>query len=171
MKTKKQLSEELAWSGEHASEIAIVALADAQDGLVPDDVCRHVETCEVCSMELADATLLSMATADALHAMPEPERVSDGGRFRTPLPWRMLGVAFALATGGLVPALLDARGLSGSAVSIVRSAPIVMKSLRQAAQSSGFPLWATLGSALLLLVVSVALTRALPSPASRRIES
>jgi hypothetical protein len=171
MKTKKQLPEELVWSGEHASEIAIVALADAQLALVPDDVSRHVETCEVCSLALADATMLSLATADALHAMPEPERVSDGGRSRAPLPWRMLGVAMGLATFGLVPALLDARGLSGSAVSLVRSAPIVMKGLRQAAQSSGFPLWMTLGSALLLVVVSVALTRALPSPASRRIES
>ncbi len=171
MKTNKQLSEELAWSGEHASEIAIVALADAQLDIVPADVSRHVERCDACSLALADAAMLSMSTAEALHEMPAPERVSEGGRARGPIPWRMLGVALGLATAGAVPALLDAPGFSGSAVSIVRSAPILAKGLRQAAQSSLFPLWLTIGSALLLVVVSVVLTRALPSPVSRRIES
>ena len=167
----KELSEELAWSGEHASEIAIVALADAQVDIVPDAVANHVEACESCALALADATMLSMATADALQMMPEPERVSEPGAERLPLPWRMLAAALGLATVGAVPALLDARGFSGSALSVVRSAPVVMRSLRQAAQSAGFPLWLTLGSAALLLVLSVALTRALLSPASRRIES
>ncbi len=169
MKPKK-LSEELAWSGEHASEIAIVALADAQD-IVPEAVSQHVEACEECALALADATMLSMATAEAMHEMPAPQRVSDGGIARAPIPWRMILAALGLATVGAVPTLLDTHGLSGSAVSLVKSAPIVMKGLRQAAQSSGLPIWMTLGSALLLIVVSFALTRALPSPASRRIES
>ncbi len=170
MKTKL-LTEEVAWYGEHASEIAIVALADAQVGVVPDAVTQHVETCQDCAVALADATLLSLSMADALRAMPEPERVSDGGLARAPLPWRMLVAALGLATAGVLPSLAGGHGLSGQAVSLVRSVPIVMKSLRQAAHSSGLPLWLTLGSALMLVVVSVALTRALPSPASRRIES
>src|SRR4051794_26750402 len=99
MKTKK-LAEELAWSGEHASEIAIVALADAQLDLVPDDVANHVERCEECSLALADATMLSMATADALAQMPERAPVSDGLRTRAPLPWRMIIAALGLATVG-----------------------------------------------------------------------
>lgn len=171
MKTKKQLSEELAWSGEHASEIAIVSLADAQMDLVPDAVVRHVETCESCTLALADATMLSMATADALAKMPDPAPVSDGLRTRAPMPWRMMLAALGLAAAGAVPALADARGLSGSAVSLVRSTPVLMKSLRQAAQAGGMPLWVTLSAAVLLLACSALLTRALPSPVSRRIES
>jgi hypothetical protein len=162
-----KLTEELAWSGEHASDLSIVALADAQD-IVPAAVSQHVEGCEVCTLALADATMLSMATSEAMSALPHSERVSHGAISRAPLPWRLLVSALGLATLGAIPTLLDTR--AGNIVSFVRSAPVVMKGLRQAAQSSGFPLWVTLASAALLLMVSVALTKALPSP-SRRIGS
>ena len=171
MKPAKILSEELAWSGEHASEVAIVALADAQTELLPADVVLHVETCAHCCEALAEAALLSLQTADALTAMPQSERASHTALGARGVPWRMLLAALGVAGAGAVPALLDARGLSGSAVSMVRSAPLVMRGVRHAVQSAGLPLWMTLGSAALLIVISVVLTRALPSPASRRIES
>lgn len=174
----KSLPEDLAWSGEHASEIAIVAIADAQTGILPPAVVSHVESCARCSDALAEATMLSIQTGEALAAVPVSARELAPESARATLPWRALVAAMFVAALGAVPALLDARGVSGSAVSLVRSAPIVMKGLRHLAGASGFPLWMTLGSAALLVLVSIALTRALPSPASasgspgsRRIES
>jgi hypothetical protein len=166
----KHLPEELAWTGEHASEIAIAAIADAQRGVVPDGVYAHLETCRECNEAVAQAALLSVQAGHALQAMPETALASSP--MRSPLPWRALLAAAAVGLVGAIRALLEApSSVSSAEVSILHSAPLFAKAFTHLLHSEGAPLWLTLSSAALLVVLGFAVTRALPAPLSRRVES
>ncbi len=163
---RTKLPEEIAWCGEHASEIAIVAIADAQADVIPKALLAHVAECAECSHSIAKAADLSVVTQEMLAALPRSASV----RFR--VPWRALLLAALVATLGAVPALLDAgTGQSSAFVSCARSLPVLTKGITHLFRGDARPLWLTLVSAGLLLVAGFALARALPSPASRRAES
>ena len=74
------LPEELLWdeSG-HASDIALTAIADGEESIVPQTVHTHVTTCAQCVGHLGNAALLSMhvgrelAVAQHLPARPIPK--------------------------------------------------------------------------------------------------
>lgn len=169
---QRKLPEELAWSGEHASEVALVAIGDGQVEIVPAAVLAHVETCVACNRAMAEAVMLSVSTGQALAAMARSESAPAASTAHLPVPWRSLLVAAALALVGATPALLDARGgLPSGAASLIKSAPLVLKSIGHLLRADARPLWTTLAPAAFLLLVGFVLTRALPSLASRRAQS
>jgi len=159
-----ELPEDHAWNGAHASEAAIVMIADAQLHLVPDTVLAHVDTCAECNHAIAEAAMLSVHTGEALAAM-----ASDAKVVRLAIPWRALLAAAAVALVGALPSLVDAPAeLGTTAVSVVRTAPHVAKGLGQLLHADTGSLWVTLVPAVLLLIVGFALTRALPTPVSHK---
>jgi hypothetical protein len=170
---REVLPEHLAWNGEHASEAALVALADAQIDVVPDSVVRHLETCAECNRALAELATLSVSAEAALLSAPglksgKQEAPASAQVLRLPIPWRALLVAAAVAALGAAPSMLEAPGqVSSTATSLVHIAPALVKALAQLFHESRG--WLTVASAVLLLLVGVVLTRALPQP--RRVDS
>jgi hypothetical protein len=165
-----ELPEHLAWNGEHASEAALAALADAQIDIVPASVLAHLETCEECNHALAELATLSVAAEGALQAIPREELAPASAQvIRLPIPWRALLVAAAVAALGAAPSMLEVPGeVSTMTTSLVRIAPALVKTLAQLFRAEHRSLWLTLASAVLLLVVGFALTRALPAPNGTR---
>jgi hypothetical protein len=89
---------------------------------------------------------------------------------RLAIPWRALLAAAAVALVGALPSLVDAPAEIGTtAATVVRSAPQIARGLRHAFEASGGSPWVTLAPAALLLLLGFALTRALPTPVSRRV--
>jgi hypothetical protein len=163
---RERLPEHLAWNGEHPSEAALVALADAQIDLVPESVLVHLETCSACNHALAEIATLSVAAEQALAALPREQVAPASAQVvRLPIPWRALLVAAAVAALGATPALLEAPGaVTSMTTSAVHVAPAMMKAITQLFRAEHGSAWLTLASAILLLVVGFALTRALPTP-------
>lgn len=67
MNTDEPIPEEQLWREDgHASDLAVSALADGQDALVPERVVTHVDTCAACTERLAEAAHLALAVDVAL---------------------------------------------------------------------------------------------------------
>jgi hypothetical protein len=164
--SREVLPEHLAWNGEHASEVALVALADAQIAIVPRSVVLHLETCAECNLALAELAALSISAEAAILSAPRVEATVPVSVRRLPVPWRAVLVAAAVAALGAAPSLLEA---PGRLTSLVRIAPALFKALAQLFRAEHASSWHSLVSAVFLLLVGVALTRALPLP--RRVES
>ena len=161
MSTQK-LPETLAWTGEHASELAICAIADAQVSMIPDAVLAHCEMCAECNGAIATAALLSMATGEALAEVPRASLAPASMDVR-PIPWRALAIAAVVAIVCGVPSLVEAtREAPTAAAAFFQGASIVVKGVGHLLRADAVPMWATLGPALLLMAVAFALTRALP---------
>jgi len=69
----------------HISEVGIVAIADAQTDIVPEEAVQHIAQCKECAMQAGHATLMSeyarelltACHAAAAHA-PSPIRAAEG---------------------------------------------------------------------------------------------
>jgi hypothetical protein len=170
--TSPKLPIEQAWSGAHASEAALVMVADAQVHLVPDAVVAHVEGCADCSRALAEAAMLSVRTGEELLGVPRGELVQERAKVvRLTIPWRALLAAAAVGLVGALPSLVEAPAEIGTAAAtVVRSAPQIARGLSHVFEASGSSPWVTLAPAALLLLLGFALTRALPTPVSKRVE-
>lgn len=105
MSSNERLPEDLLWEGEHASEVALTALADGEDALLSEALCQHVTSCESCASRFGTQALRVAVTAEAVAAVrgqvPQEELVV----LPAPTPWGALGFATLLALFGLVPAL------------------------------------------------------------------
>jgi hypothetical protein len=113
--------------------------------------------------------MLSVHTGAALAAIPREELAP--ASVRASVPWRWLVAAAVVALLGALPSLVEAPAhLTNVIVSFVRSAPLLAKSATRLLSTDGAP-WLTVVTALVLLAVGFALTRALPALASRRVES
>jgi hypothetical protein len=169
--SREILPEHIAWNGEHASEAALVALADAQIDLVPESVVAHLETCAECNRALAELATLSVSTEAAILTAPRVETAPASAQvLRLPIPWRALLVAAAVAALGAAPYVAEAPGqFSSTTTSLVRIVPALVKALAQLFRAQSASMWVTLASAVFLLLVGVALTRALPQP--QRVDS
>jgi hypothetical protein len=169
--SRELLPEHIAWNGEHASEAALVALADAQIDLVPESVVAHLETCPDCNAALAELATLSVSAEAAILSAPRVENAPASAQvLRLPIPWRALLVAAAVAALGAAPAVLEAPGhVSSMTTSFVHIAPALVKVLAQLFRQERASMWLTLVSAVFLLLVGVVLTRALPQP--QRVDS
>jgi hypothetical protein len=131
------LPQDLLWDGSgHVHEVALTALADGQDALVPADVHAHVVACEACTAKLAEATLLSLETAEALSLA----RLSK-------VPWPAVAAGLALAALGTLPTVLDARQAVAELVIMLR---VTLPALWKTAQTPAMA--AVLAPASLLLV-------------------
>ncbi len=168
----RRLSDELVWEADgHLTEVAIVALADAQD-ILPDEAPVHLAGCEQCALRVGEAALVSLGVQHALatskkHAtravasrQPGPgARGRDSGRDRAvrPLPVPAVVIALALAAAGVMPLLFDLRRtLPHTLASVVHMAPAVLRGATAAARGADSS-QALVASSVSLLVAIVAL--------------
>lgn len=95
------LPEELVWDGEHLSEIALTALGDGQDAIVPARARDHAASCDTCGAAMGHAAIASMQVGHAMR-VPLAESVE-----RVPVPWLAIAFALVLAIVGSAESLLD----------------------------------------------------------------
>lgn len=163
----------------HASDVALAAVADGEIALVPPALMAHVEACAACTHRLGEAALFSAGLGDTIQAMGPltrlvPVRVSPhssaspaSARRRAPLPLPMMAAAMVIAVLGAAPTVLQLpTRISGLLLALLHSLPTVSHGGAQLLRSGLGPagLVLTFVSALLLVMVSVGLTRLLPRP-------
>jgi hypothetical protein len=137
---------------------------------VPESVVAHLETCAECNQALAAFATLSVSAEAAMLSAPRVEVAPASAKILSlPIPWRALLVAASVAALGAAPSVLEAPGeVSSMTTSLVRIAPTLVKALAQIFRTEHVSVWLTLASAVFLLLVGVAVTRALPVP--RRVD-
>jgi hypothetical protein len=147
----------------HATEVALSALADAQDDVVPADVRAHVDTCDACAKKLG-ALAREAARADVLlpHASPVRASARDDAR----VPWRIVALGLGVAMAG---AALDASGTEGQSglagvPKLVHSAPtffkLVLGAIARAATAHGEALgMVSVCASLAMCLLTVAVAR------------
>jgi hypothetical protein len=67
MHVDERLPSDRVWQADgHLTEIALTALADGQDAILPEDAAAHVVACGPCAAALGHAALLSLQAGEAL---------------------------------------------------------------------------------------------------------
>ena len=161
----------------HASEIALSAMTDGEDALLPRDVVSHVHSCDVCMMKLGESALAMHGVSHAVQSVKPwlpasvvtPMPISSRPEKKRPVPFAAMVVAMVVATAGAVPTVLGLpQRLAQLALTLMHTAPIVSRSGMQVFQTGlgGAGLTAMFGCATLLLCAGVAVTRFLPRPAA-----
>jgi hypothetical protein len=165
----------------HASDVALAAVADGEVALVPPALMAHVEACAVCTHRLGESALFSAGLGNTIQAMGPLTRLAPvqvpviavspaspaSARRRAPLPLPMMAAAIVIAVLGAAPTILQLpTRISGLLLALLHSLPTVSHGGAQLLRSGLGPagLVLTFVSALLLLMVSVGLTRFLPRP-------
>ena len=165
------LPESLVWDGEHASELALTALADLQMDILPAGILSHVDMCSRCSAIVGHAALLAStmesvwqhAPKDATH--PKPVKATH------PVPWRALFGAGFLSIAGILPVIAELpKLLGGLSRTATHSVPVVA---HVAVATSALPALHGAGglilpgiASLVLIAASAVVVRALPSSGS-----
>jgi hypothetical protein len=165
------LPEDLLWAdGGHASDVVLTALADGQQGIVPNGVRLHVERCPVCTSHLGHAALLSLHSERELAARAEHDLVLA----KPPLPRLAIALGLAVAVLGLVPSILDSDG-EGATIRtfVVHDVPLFMRGLGTLAHRLDEPgspagLFLTYVAAALLVCMGIAAVRLLPKKETPR---
>jgi hypothetical protein len=166
------LPDDLVWEVEadapHLSEIALTAIADGEEAILPADARAHAETCDACARKLGEAAMLSSAIGDALRASTSTSISSaiESSRPRARLPLGAIAAGLALALFGAIPMLLELPAyLSDARIYAYRGLPVVFRSGVSAARSAIFhdtTTMLTIASAFVLVVASLVLLRRLP---------
>src|SRR5689334_13143531 len=106
MKGSQQLPTELVWTGEHLSEVAITAIADGEEAILPRDAFGHLGLCEVCAAGVENAASLSASVSRALSAPPAAENSVEAVRTAgAPLAFPVWGAMAAVAAAALATLL------------------------------------------------------------------
>lgn len=176
MSAEERLPLDLTWSPDgHASEIALGMLADGEGALLVEGVERHVEACEVCSIKLGEAALLSLRATEELPALSaELATTAEVARVAPvfmpivrpaarPFPVRAIAAALVVAIVGMIPALLNGLPrLPDFMRGVLRALPVVGRaafSLFKSGASHGLGITPAVSwlAALLFVVFGVAL--------------
>lgn len=72
MDSNERLPDELVWQDGHLSEIALTALADGEEAILPEQAATHAAGCGACGAALGHAALLSLRVGEALREAPAP---------------------------------------------------------------------------------------------------
>jgi hypothetical protein len=114
-----ELPRELAWDGEHLSDLAITALADGEEAILGAAVVAHMEACGDCAGRVGRAALLSSAIGEAV-AVARPAAAPAVARAAASMhPWRALLLGLTVAAVAAVPVLRDVASAPGFWVSLV----------------------------------------------------
>ncbi|WP_437504077.1 hypothetical protein [Sorangium sp. So ce1099] len=166
MQNDDKLSPDLVWQADgHLTEIALTALGDGEEALLPEGASAHVARCATCSSELGRTALLSLRAGELLRARPAPSGAREPAARRDPLPIPAIAVALALSTLGAAPSLLaGAGGLRERLAALWHACSVVVRTSCAVAGSGALSGWLTalpwLSAALLVIVgVGVAWTR------------
>jgi hypothetical protein len=154
------LPDELVWSEDgHLSDIAITALGDGQDAIVPEKARDHATTCESCAAQMGHAAMLSSELGDILRA-PIPTPATD----RVPVPWLAIVAAIFVAAAGSLSSLFESSSLVDAPSAFAHQAPLALRAgsalVRGVANGLG-PL-ATFGCAALLIAAGAMVARSMP---------
>jgi hypothetical protein len=175
---RELLPKELVWEAGHASELALSALVDGEDAVLPRDVVSHVHSCDACMMQLGDAALMMRGVTHAVQSVKpwlppdlsrELAKSPSSSRALAPkrVPLAAMVVAMVVAAAGAVPTLLGLpQRLAQLLLTLMHTAPVVSRSGLQVFEQGlgGAELSAMFGCAGLLLCAGVAATRLLPRP-------
>jgi hypothetical protein len=177
------LPDDLVWEEDasrqrHLSELALTAIADGEEALLPESARTHLDACAACATKLGDAAMLSSALGDILRAAPAvataqapvPARAKTiSVRPRARVPRGMIAIGLALAVLGALPMMLDLPSFVADAgFYATHAVPVLFRSgvsmLRAGVFSAAAPI-ITFASACVLLVVSAVLMRRFQSVA------
>jgi hypothetical protein len=167
MNDTQKIPSNLAWNGEHASDLSIETIADGHARLLEEAIVAHVEACPDCARALGDAALFSVGLGTVMRAMPKSAFVIAEGEAPVKLPLRAITIALGVALLGALPSLplLPDRALSlyaharalitlgndGDAIAIARDA-----------MHAPIGLAVSFAAALILIATGAWVTRALP---------
>jgi len=101
----RSLPRELVWEGAHVSEVALTAIADGQQTIVPVDAVAHADACDFCAGRMARAALLSAAVGGAVIAHGAERQGAASLAKASPAPWRALALGIAVAVLAAIPSL------------------------------------------------------------------
>lgn len=185
------LPDDLVWEVEadaaHLSELALTAIADGEEAILPASAMTHVETCEACGRKLGEAAMLSSAIGAALRgastatAMSTEAATATATATKTPisnrprarLPLGAIAAGLALALFGAIPMLLNLPSLFADVRFFAfRGLPVLFRGGVSVARSGVFDRTAstlTIASAFVLIVTSFLLLRRSGSLRSGRI--
>jgi hypothetical protein len=106
MKAHEMLPAELIWDEDgHLGEVALTALADGEDAIVPLGAVHHATECEHCARRLGDAAVLSFDAGAAVQSIEEARSLAPSSAPRAKMPVFAVAAALLIAVVGAVPAL------------------------------------------------------------------
>jgi hypothetical protein len=169
------LPDDLVWDASHLSEIALTAIADGEEAILPADARTHLDSCEACAKKLGEAAMLSSAIGSMLRAAPARAQAAalaktESVRPRAKMPRGAIAIGLSLAVLGAVPMMLDLPTFVSDAAFYVKyGAPVLVRGGLSFVRAGVFgpilPLL-TFASACVLLVASFVLMRRLPARVS-----
>ena len=105
MKGPEQLPRELVWTSEgHLSDVAMTAIADGEEAILPRDAFGHLGICEVCAAGVETAASLSASVSRALSA-PIAVEAANAVPARLAFPVWAAALAIAVAALATLPRL------------------------------------------------------------------
>jgi hypothetical protein len=175
MQVDERLPPDEVWQADgHLTEIALAALADGQDAILPEDAAAHAAGCGACAGALGHAALLSLRAGEALceagadARAPHHDGVASAAAPARawPLPMAALMAALAVAALGAAPRLsVRAAQLPETIQEIVRALLVALRAGRAIVESGALSTRGWIGalpwlSAALLLMVGLGVARA-----------
>jgi len=102
MKAPEQLPTELVWTADgHLGEVAMTAIADGEEAILPREAFGHLGVCETCAAGVESAASLSASVTRALGAPLLAEAPAANARLAFPV-WSAV-VAIAVAAAATLP--------------------------------------------------------------------
>ncbi|WP_437607492.1 hypothetical protein WMF20_42640 [Sorangium sp. So ce834] len=158
MQDDDRLAPDLVWqSNGHLTEIALTALGDGEEALLPEGALEHAARCQSCSSELGQAALLSLRAGELLRGQAAHGCARETAAPRAPLPVPALAFALAISALGAAPSLVaGAGGLRESWAGLWHACSVVVRVGCAVAASGALSGWLTalpwLSAALLVSV-------------------
>ncbi len=159
-----KLADELVFQDDgHLHEIALAAIADDQDCVVPDTALRHLDACVLCVDRLSEQAWLSASVGDVVRLVGASTATATlpVQTVRFPVVWVLLGTVFA-AIGVFGDASSLGTSLRAVPALIFHGGPIAMRTVTGAfASPSGqvLSLWLMIITTLVFAFVGVAIAR------------
>jgi hypothetical protein len=169
VKAPEQLPIELVWTEEgHLSEVAMTAIADGEEAILPRDAFGHLGLCEACAAGVEGAASLSIAVSRAF-SDPAPVETTEAVKVLIPFPARAAALAVVVGALATVPNLVAIYGWVGRMWWALREGTPILT--RQAVTFlprawSWLPVM-SLTAAMLLLLVGFSVARLAPRAIER----
>ena len=158
MKHSTTLSRRNVWQDNgHLSDMALVAVADGQTAILPENALSHLDICSECSIRLGEQSLLALSIHEKLNPLREQAPQSYA------LPWVALVAAALLSAIGLLPSLEALPHSLARGINLTLSTlPHLVRLLHHVAKNNPLLVSAvSVGSALTLILAGLLLARSL----------
>jgi hypothetical protein len=154
------LPDELVWSEDgHLTDIAIAALGDGQDAIMPEKARDHALSCESCAAQMGHAAMLSSELGEVMRA-PVPIAAVE----RVPVPWLAIIAAIFVAAAGSLSSLFESHSLVDAPSAFAHQAPVAFHAGSALIRgiSNGLGPLASFGCAALLVAAGAMVARSMP---------